>query len=41
MKVFIKRFFPFLLTFAAGLVIASFFVTVTAPSFQFNTKRKI
>ena len=36
MKVFIKRFAPFLLTFAAGLVIASFFVTVTAPSFQFN-----
>lgn len=36
MKVFIKRFFPFLLTFAAGLLIASFFVTVAAPNFQFN-----
>ncbi|MEO6589930.1 MAG: hypothetical protein ABIP06_11565, partial [Pyrinomonadaceae bacterium] len=31
-----KRFFPFLLTFAAGLLIASFFVTVAAPNFQFN-----
>lgn len=38
MRVFIKRFFPFLLTFAAGLLIASFFVTVAAPSFQFNKR---
>lgn len=38
MRVFIKRFFPFLLTFAAGLLIASFFVTVTAPRFQFNKR---
>ena len=28
---FIKRFLPFLLTFAAGLFIASFFVTIAAP----------
>ncbi len=32
----IKRFAPFFLTFALGLFIASFFVTVTAPSFQFK-----
>jgi cell shape-determining protein MreC len=38
MKVFVKRFFPFLLTFAAGLLVASFFVTVAAPSFQFNKR---
>ena len=38
MRVFIKRFFPFLLTFAAGLLVASFFVTVAAPSFQFNKR---
>ena len=29
-----KRFFPFLLTFAAGLFLASFFVSVALPSFQ-------
>lgn len=40
MKVFIKRFAPFLLTFAVGLVVASFFVTVAAPSFQFNRSGK-
>ncbi len=38
MRVFIKRFFPFLLTFAAGLLVASFFVTVAAPSFKFNKR---
>lgn len=38
MKVFIKRFAPFLLTFAVGLVVASFFVTVAAPSFQFKNR---
>ena len=27
-----KRFFPFLLTFAAGLFIASFFVSIALPS---------
>ena len=36
MKCFIKRFFPFFVTFAAGLLIASFFVTVSAPNFQFK-----
>ena len=30
----IKRVAPFLLTFAVGLFIASFFVTVAAPNFQ-------
>jgi len=30
---FIKRFLPFVLTFAAGLFIASFFVTVGLPKF--------
>jgi cell division protein FtsB len=34
----IKRFVPFLLTFAAGLFIASFFVSVAAPSFQFKDR---
>lgn len=29
-----KRIIPFFLTFAAGLFIASFFVTIAAPSFQ-------
>lgn len=38
MRNFIKRFIPFLLTFAAGLVVASFFVTVAAPKFQFNKR---
>jgi hypothetical protein len=32
----VKRVAPFFLTFAVGLFIASFFVTVAAPSFQFN-----
>ena len=32
----IKRVAPFVLTFAVGLFIASFFVTVAAPSFQFR-----
>jgi hypothetical protein len=32
----IKRVAPFVLTFAVGLFIASFFVTVAAPSFQFK-----
>lgn len=31
-----KRVFPFLLTFAAGLFIASFFVTISAPSVSFR-----
>jgi len=33
-KGFIKRVVPFFLTFAVGLFIASFFVTIAAPSFQ-------
>jgi len=32
----IKRIAPFALTFAIGLFIASFFVTVAAPNFQFR-----
>ena len=35
----IKRVGPFLLTFAAGLIVASFFVTVTAPSLNWDSKR--
>lgn len=35
-KAFIKRIVPFFLTFAVGLFIASFFVTVSAPRFQFK-----
>ena len=37
-KGFIKRVFPFFLTFAVGLFIASFFVTIAAPSFQFKNR---
>jgi len=33
---FVKRFAPFALTFALGLFIASFFVQVSAPRFQFR-----
>ena len=32
----VKRVAPFVLTFAVGLFVASFFVTVAAPSFQFR-----
>jgi hypothetical protein len=35
---FLKRVAPFFLTFAVGLFIASFFVSVAAPSFQFNNR---
>ena len=35
-KGLIKRIVPFFLTFAAGLFIASFFVTIAAPSFNFR-----
>jgi len=31
-KGILKRFFPFLLTFAAGLFLASFFVSIALPS---------
>ncbi len=34
----VKRFVPFLLTFAAGLFIASFFISIAAPSFQFKNR---
>lgn len=37
-KGFIKRVVPFFLTFAVGLFIASFFVTIAAPSFQFQNR---
>jgi len=37
-KGLIKRVLPFFLTFAVGLFIASFFVTVAAPSFQFPNR---
>jgi hypothetical protein len=33
---FLKRFVPFFLTFAAGLFIASFFVSLAAPTFNFS-----
>ncbi|HXG83375.1 MAG TPA: hypothetical protein VNI84_05040 [Pyrinomonadaceae bacterium] len=39
-KGFFKRIVPFFLTFAVGLFIASFFVTVAAPSFQFNNRAR-
>lgn len=35
-KGLLKRLLPFFLTFAVGLFIASFFVTVAAPNFEFN-----
>lgn len=37
--VYLKRIIPFFLTFAVGLFIASFFVTIAAPSFK--SERKI
>ncbi|HMJ09428.1 MAG TPA: hypothetical protein VK468_10510 [Pyrinomonadaceae bacterium] len=33
-KGIVKRFVPFLLTFAAGLFIASFFVSIAMPTFR-------
>lgn len=35
----LKRFAPFFITFALGLFIASFFVSVAAPNFQFRRQR--
>ena len=35
-KGFFKRFAPFFLTFAVGLFIASFFVSIAAPNFRFG-----
>jgi hypothetical protein len=37
-KGFAKRVLPFLLTFAVGLFIASFFVSIAAPNFQFPNR---
>ena len=37
-KGFLKRLVPFFLTFAVGLFIASFFVTIAAPNFQFPSR---
>ena len=34
-----KRFFPFLLTFAAGIFLASFFVSVALPTFPQRSER--
>ncbi len=35
----LKRAIPFVLTFGAGLFIASFFVSISAPSFEFEKNR--
>lgn len=37
-KGFLKRVLPFFLTFALGLLIASFFVTVAVPNFKFQKR---
>lgn len=37
-KGFLKRILPFFLTFSLGLLIASFFVTIAAPNFQFKKR---
>lgn len=37
-KGFLKRALPFFLTFSLGLVVASFFVTVAAPNFNFKKR---
>ncbi len=37
-KGFVKRVLPFFLTFAVGLFIASFFMTIAAPTFQFQNR---
>lgn len=37
-KEFLKRVAPFFLTFAVGLFIASFFITVAAPRFSFKSR---
>jgi hypothetical protein len=38
-KGFFKRIIPFLLTFAVGLFIASFFVSIAAPNFNWRRGR--
>lgn len=35
-KGFVRRFVPFFLTFAVGLFVASFFVSIALPKLQFN-----
>ena len=35
----LKRFAPFFITFALGLFVASFFITISAPRFQFRRYR--
>ena len=37
-KGFLKRILPFFLTFSLGLLIASFFVSVAAPNFNFQRR---
>jgi hypothetical protein len=37
----VKRFAPFFITFALGLFIASFFVTIAAPQFGFRRYREM
>lgn len=37
-KGFLKKIVPFFLTFAVGLFIASFFVSVAAPNFSFKNR---
>ena len=37
-KGFVKRFVPFFLTFALGLFVASFFVSIALPKFQFKKR---
>lgn len=39
LKGFLKRALPFLLTFAVGLAVASLFVSVAAPNFNFKKQR--
>lgn len=38
-KGFVKRFVPFFLTFAVGLFVASFFVSIALPKFQFKKRQ--
>ena len=40
LKGFLKRFAPFFITFALGLFVASFFVTVALPSVRFNRNHR-
>lgn len=38
LKIFAKRIAPFLATFAVGLFVASFFVSIALPTFQFRSR---